>query len=167
MQRGYAGFADAPEQIARDVFLEAASAVETRLQAALRHGEAVGVETVLSTDKYRSLVEFVREQGGFVGLIYVALASPELASIRVARRVRTGGHDVPVEKIHARWQRSLANLAWFATHATVFWVFDNSDENPEVPPQLMAVGRRGTLEFVEASIGEALRVSLSGLPRSD
>jgi len=33
---------------------------------------------VLSSDKYRPLVNAVRDQGGFVGLIYVALATPEL-----------------------------------------------------------------------------------------
>ena len=51
-------------------------------------------------------VELVRGQSGFVGLIYVTLASPELACARVARRVQAGGHDVPAEKVRTRWQRS-------------------------------------------------------------
>lgn len=166
VRRGYVGFGDAPEPAAQEAFLAAANVVETELQAGLRRGEAAGVETVLSSDKYRPLVELVHQQGGFVGLIYIALASPELACHRVARRVRFGGHDVPVDKIHSRWHRSLANLAWFAARASAFWVFDNSDENPDVPPRLVAAGRRGALEFVEASMYEPLQASLSSLPRS-
>ena len=76
-QRGYGGFADAAESIQRESFLAAAQSVAAQLEAGLRRGEAVGVETVLSSDKYRPLVELVREREGFVGLIYVALASPE------------------------------------------------------------------------------------------
>jgi predicted ABC-type ATPase len=166
MQRGHRGFGDAPAPALQQAFLDAANAVEHALQTALRRGEAVGVETVLSSGKYRSLVELVREQGGFVGLIYVALASPELACARVTRRVQAGGHDVPAEKVRARWQRSLTNLPWFAAHASAFWVFDNSDESPEVPPRLMAAGQSGTLAFLESSAGDALRTSLSSLPRN-
>lgn len=166
IQRGQRGFADAPATALRRAFLDAANAVEGELQTALRRGEAVGVETVLSSGKYRPLVELVRGQSGFVGLIYVALASPELACARVARRVQAGGHDVPAEKVRARWQRSLANLPWFAAHATAFWVFDNSDENPDVPPRLMAAGRSGALDFLEPSAGDALQISLSSLPRN-
>lgn len=165
LQRGQRGFADAPVPVLQQAFLDAANAVERELQAVLRHGEAVGVETVLSSGKYRPLVEFVRGQGGFVGLIYIALASPELAAARVARRVQTGGHDVPPDKIRARWQRSLANLPGFAARASAFWVFDNSDENPAVPPPLIAAGRSGALDFLEPFAADALRNSLNHLPR--
>ena len=40
------------------------------------------------------------------GLVYIALASPDIARERVAARVRRQGHDVPEEKIVQRWQRS-------------------------------------------------------------
>lgn len=99
--RGFAGFADAPDDERRAAFLESADQVFDELSRSIRAGEAVGVETVLSTDKYRTVVETVRQMGGFVGLIYVALESPELACQRVAARVRRGGHDVPIDKIEA------------------------------------------------------------------
>jgi len=87
-QQGWKRFADAPNSALQNAFLEAANLVEAELRARLSRGEAVGVETVLSSDKYRALVNVVLEQGGFVGLIYVALATPELACARVARRAR-------------------------------------------------------------------------------
>lgn len=99
-------------------------------------------------------------------LIYVTVVSPEVACQRVARRVRAGGHDVPVEKVQARWHRSLSNLARFAARGWAFWVFDNSDERPEVPPRLVATGRLGVVEILDPSAGNALLSSLSTLPRT-
>lgn len=165
VQKGYTGFADSPEQIQHGAFLAAADTVAVELQTAVGRGEAVGVETVLSTGKYRALVDLVRGRNGFVGLIYVALASPELACARVARRVRAGGHDVPLDKIRARWRRSLTNLAWFVSHVSAFWVFDNSDENPDLAPQLIATGKGGFIEFQAPTISESLRDALSSVPR--
>jgi len=165
VQQGYRGFADAPEHIQREVFLAAARKITEELDVALHRSEPVGVETVLSSDKYRAPVEFVQEHGGFVGFIYVALASPELACARVARRVRAGGHNVPEDKTRARWHRSLANLEWFARRASACWVFDNSDENPAVPPQLVATGRAGFLEFLAPATFDSLRSALSAVPR--
>jgi len=166
LEQGFQGFAEAPAPILRETFLTAAQTVAAQLDAALDRGAAVGVETVLSTDKYRSGVERVRERGGFVGLIYVALASPELACARVARRVRAGGHDVPTEKVQARWHRSLANLGWFATQASAFWVFDNSSDDPGQPPLLVASGQGGTVDFLSVTANACLLTALSGLPLS-
>jgi predicted ABC-type ATPase len=165
MRRGHAGFSDAPDNDRLEAFLQAAKVVDSELQAGLRRGEAIGVETVLSTNKYRLAVEAVQAQGGFVGLIYVALSSPELACRRVARRVRAGGHDVPTEKTHLRWHRSISNLAWFAARASAFWIIDNSDENPDHPPKLVAAGRMGAVQFLDPSASEALRNALDRLPR--
>jgi predicted ABC-type ATPase len=164
LKQGYRGFADAPETALRKAFVTAANTVAAELEGALQRAQPVGVETVLSSEKYRAPVEFVRERGGFVGLIYVALVSPDLACARVARRVRAAGHAVPPEKIRARWNRSLENLAWFALHASAFWIFDNSDENPDTPPQLVAVGRHGQLDSAEPSLFPALRAALAGIP---
>lgn len=157
VRQGLAGFADAPDDVRRTAFQESADDVFHELTRAITAGEAVGVETVLSTDKYRTSVEAVRQSGGFVGLIYVALSSPELACQRVAARVRHGGHDVPSDKVVARWERSLDHLAWFANSATAFWVFDNSNSDPNFPPLLSASGQFGKLNFLAEDIFPRLR----------
>lgn len=163
--RGYRNFFEPSESILHAAFLEAANRVEQQLRAALQNGQPIGVETVLSSDKYRPLVNTIREQGGFVGFIYIALASPDLACRRVRKRVGSGGHDVPLEKIRSRWSRSLANLSWFAQSASAFWVFDNSDENPDVPPTLAAHGQNGRLHFLEPSANDVLRRAVADIPR--
>jgi len=163
--QGYQGFVGAPANVQAKLFIESANEVSAELDAAVARGEPVGVETVLSSGKYRPLVETVRARSGFVGLIYVALSSPLIALERVAARVRRGGHGVPSEKVGQRWQRSLDCLAWFAERATAFWVIDNSNSDPAVAPRLLASGTAGKLGYVSEETFPELRAALDHLPR--
>ena len=163
-ERGIARFADAPAGVLRECFVRAAEEVERQLIDTIGRGESVGIETVLSTDKYRPLVEQVRRLGGELHLVYVTVASPEISVRRVAIRVAKGGHDVPSDKIAERYRRSLANLGWFAAHSRSFWVFDNSDPAPR--PVMRAYGSRGKLEYLDPDSPPPLLAALSALPRA-
>jgi predicted ABC-type ATPase len=116
---------------------------------------------VLSSEKYRVLVEQVLQVGGIFCLIYVALASPAIAKERVAARVRRGGHGIPDDKIEQRWKRSLGNLPWFVRRATSFWVVDNSNSDPSFPPKLIASGKAGKVEFLDVDTFAELKSALS------
>ncbi len=142
---GYAGFHDAPLTLQRSQFIESANEVEERLTTIVTNGGQVGIETVLSTDKYLSLVEQVRSVGGRFMLIFVVVNSPELACERVAIRAAKKGHSVPPDKIHDRWYKSIQKLPKFAALAKAFWVFDNSNSDPALPPVLVARGVDGVL----------------------
>ena len=63
-------------------------------------------------------------------LVYVTTPGPELNVERVRDRVETGGHDVPRDKILTRWDRSMAELPWFAERADRLLVLDNSETQP-------------------------------------
>jgi predicted ABC-type ATPase len=158
---GYQGFADAPPDIQTRMFIESADEVFRDLEKAILQNGAVGVETVLSSDKYQPLVESVIAKQGFVGLIYVALSSASIARQRVKARVQRGGHDIPEDKIEQRWKRSLRNLSWFAQNATAFWVIDNSDSNPANPPLLLASGKFGSLEYLNEAAFPEMKAALS------
>lgn len=145
IQRGFKGFHDAPLAVQKETFIEAALVVEKRVDEAIDRRKTIGVETVLSTAKYRPFVERVLKACGDFGLIYVALRTPKLATERVARRVASGGHDVPATKIAERWRRSLENLPWFLGRATYSFVFDNSN-SAELPPLLLARGHHGQFD---------------------
>jgi predicted ABC-type ATPase len=97
--------------------LEAVRRIETWLRASIDVHQSVGVETVLSTEKYRSLVSIAKERGFEVRLIYVILNNPELNIRRVQMRLAKGGHGVPPDKIRDRWKRSLQQLPWFLNQA--------------------------------------------------
>ena len=69
-----------------------------------------GFETTLSGRAHLRLVRRLKTDGWRVELIYLALPSVEVAALRVAERVRHGGHDIPLPDIERRFVRSLDRL---------------------------------------------------------
>ena len=112
--------------------LAAVRRIETWVKASLNAHQTIGVETVLSTPKYRKLVRIAKRKRFEILLFYVLLQSPELHVARVHLRVRKGGHDVPVSKILGRRKRSLAQLPWFLQQADKAWLYDNSGARPHL-----------------------------------
>jgi predicted ABC-type ATPase len=70
--------------------LEAVQRIEAWLEASIRAHQTVGVETVLSTGKYRRLVETAKQLGFELRLIYVCLDSAQRNVERVRLRVKKG-----------------------------------------------------------------------------
>lgn len=112
--------------------LEAVKRIQAWLEASIAAHQTVGVETVLSTPKYRDLVLDAKRRGFEIRLIYVVLNAVELNLERIRLRVAKGGHDVPAEKVRARRARSLAQFPWFLDQADRAWVFDNSGAKPRL-----------------------------------
>jgi predicted ABC-type ATPase len=125
-----------------DANLAAVQRIESWLYASIDVHQSIGVETVLSTKKYKRLVKHAKARGFAIWLVYVALDSPERNIERVAIRVTKGGHHVPDDKIRDRYTRSLANLKWFLDAADRAWVFDNS--NPKI--SLVASKENGVVD---------------------
>lgn len=70
------------------------------------------------------------QQGGYrTYLYYVATEDPEINISRVQIRHALGGHDVPVEKIRTRYQRSLDLLVEAIRYSNRAYLFDNSGSN--------------------------------------
>lgn len=101
------------------------------LKASVAAHQTVGVETVLSTGKYRELVTNAKVLGFEVRLIYVILRNPELSVDRVKRRAATGGHDVAEADVIKRYGKSLDQLPWFLEEADQVFVYDNSGSTPK------------------------------------
>jgi predicted ABC-type ATPase len=112
--------------------LAAVQRIEAWLEASIAVHQTIGVETVLSTDKYRRLVKQAKERGFEVRLIYVYLRSLELQLERIRLRVAKGGHDVPADKVAERRRRSFEQMPWFFNQAHQAWVFDNSGGEPKL-----------------------------------
>jgi predicted ABC-type ATPase len=105
--------------------------IEAWLDTSMDVHKSVGVETVLSTPKYRRLVTKAKGLGFLIWLVYVVLDTPARNIERVRMRVRKGGHDVPEEKVRARYTRSLEQLPWFLDQADAAWIYDNSGNEPK------------------------------------
>lgn len=132
--------------------LQAVQRIEAWLGASIRAHQTVGVETVLSTDKYRRLVLDARAHQFEIRLTYVILDSPERSADRVKLRVAKGGHDVPRDRIFSRYTRSLEQLPWFLEQADQASIFDNSGASPRL------IGRKqhGTIALDPAALPQII-----------
>lgn len=103
------------------------------------------VDTVFSDPHGAKLMflERARRYGYSVFLIFIGLESVELSVGRVKHRVDTGGHDVPDDKLYARFPRTLANLRAAIPIADEVFLFDNSSSDQ--PYRLIAVYNQGAL----------------------
>ncbi len=96
-------------------------------RALLDRRESYSFETVMShPSKIDEMLE-ARSLGYEVILYFVAVDDPSINVSRVAQRVARGGHDVPADKIRARYQRTLELLPKALAAADRSVVFDNSD----------------------------------------
>src|SRR5262249_509960 len=109
-----------------DANVAAVTRIEAWLQASIDAHQTVGVETVLSTDKYRRLVLAAKQKQFEFRLIYVMLENPEINVERVRLRAQKGGHDVPEDKIRERWAKSLHQFPWFLHQSDRAAIYDNS-----------------------------------------
>lgn len=88
-------------------------------------------ETTLGGNTTPRLLAQAASQGIEIYVWYVGLSSPELHIARVQSRVRRGGHDIPMEQIRRRYERSRLNLIALLPRLAALRVFDNSaDADP-------------------------------------
>lgn len=111
---------------------EALDRIMAWLRASIDVHQTIGVETVLSSNKYRTLVLEAQRRGFQVKLIYVVLRNAELQLERIRLRVAEGGHDVPAAKVIDRRRRSFEQFTWFVRHVDACYVFDNSAGRPNL-----------------------------------
>ena len=109
--------------------LSAARTIGALRTELIRQRESFIFETVFSDpvgDKLNFLRQAVR-QGYSVVLCFVGIADAKSSEQRVAMRVSQGGHDVPSEKLSARFPRTMANLASAIRELPCVLIFDNED----------------------------------------
>jgi predicted ABC-type ATPase len=120
------------DDLSRDLGVDAYQAAEVagQLRRALaEQRESFVFETVFS-DPVGDKLDFLKQaekKGYTVVLVFIGLDGPALSEERVAMRVLQGGHDVPTEKLRARYPRTMENLAKAIKELGHVIVFDNSD----------------------------------------
>lgn len=113
-----------PEEVA----IEAGKLMLKRIESLLAQNKTFAIETTLATRSYKSLVERAKTNGYNVTLLFFWLPSPEMAQMRVATRVASGGHDIPMDVIHRRYWLGLDNLFRIFAPIVDHWsLYDNSN----------------------------------------
>ncbi len=110
--------------------------------------EDFGFETTLSGRTYVHLLSGLRRMGYRVVIFFLWLPDTGLSMVRVANRVRQGGHDVPEADILRRFGAGLANFfRLYCPIADAWYLYDGSRN----PPMLIARDEDGqpTVEHPE------------------
>src|SRR5215472_7963881 len=145
-----------PEQAA----LRAGRLAVRRRNELLRERRSFAVETTISGHGHLALVNQARHDGWNIGVIYIGLASAELAIERVRERVRQGGHNVPPDDVLRRYHRSLHNLALIYEVAGRLIVIDNS--SVQDPMRRALEVNRGRVLFSRRRFPKWLGTALRG-----
>ena len=136
--------------LARELDLEpyaAAKVADALRRELVNQRESFVFETVFS-DPAGDKLSFLKETiaaGYTVVLCFIGLSGPKTSEERVAMRVSQGGHDVPTDKLLARYPRTLANLKIAIRELPHVLVFDNGDLC--TPYRQVAVFEHGQLTF--------------------
>lgn len=161
-----------PDEVARDRFgdwnspqavLDAARWTEARREQLLTARAGIAFETVLSTTSKVDFVRRAKEAGYSVRRFFVGTTSPTINAARVAGRVMSGGHTVPIEKIIRRYIGSMANLSAMIRLSDRVYVYDNSVEDTEA--RLCARTQDGQLRKVYGQLPEWVGDAVLALPR--
>jgi predicted ABC-type ATPase len=131
-------------ELQMDAYTAARVAASLRREL-LAQEESFVFETVFS-DPVGDKLQFLKEaaQAGYTTLLcFIGIANPAVSEQRVAMRVSQGGHDVPTEKLAARFPRTLSNLKAAIRELPHVWVFDNDDLR--TPYRLAAVFENGRI----------------------
>ncbi len=68
-----------------------------------------------------------------IEMVFLRLASPQLALHRIAARVKQGGHDVPRADVLRRFGRSWKNFTTaYRLQSDAWAVYDNSSDSPKL-----------------------------------
>ena len=100
-----------------------------QMEFRLANGDDFALESTLASRSLAPFVERCKAAGYRFTLIYVWLSSADLAVERVAKRVASGGHDIPEDVIRRRYERGRANF-WelYQPLADRWSVWDNSGD---------------------------------------
>lgn len=122
---------------------EAARIADSIRKELVRQRESFVFETVFS-DPVGDKISFLKDAealGYTVVVCFIGISDSTISEERISMRVSQGGHDVPKEKLEARYPRTMANLRSALHEMPHVWVFDN--DNLLHPFRLVAVYQAG------------------------
>ncbi len=117
-------FNEEPDVITK--YKKAMAYAEYKRNQLLAENQSMIIETVLSRRDKLDFLNQAKEQGYRIVSAFVGTNSSEINVKRVSIRVSQGGHDVPIDKIKSRYDKSLANLPLLLAVSDELYVYDNS-----------------------------------------
>ena len=90
--------------------IKAGKAAVKEISYCLENNLTFTQETTLDGHRVEKTIRQARKQGYDIVMFYVGLNSLEESLLRIANRVRKGGHDIPEDYVKLRYQNCLESL---------------------------------------------------------
>lgn len=127
-----------PDQLAKDMFgdwndttaiLKAATYCSELREKYLAEKKSFVFETVFSAQDKIDFVIRAKKAGFFIRIFFISTSNPAINASRIAKRVMSGGHDVPITKIISRYNKSIQNCKTVSSITDRLYVYDNSTDD--------------------------------------
>lgn len=130
-----------PERVA-----EAQREADRRRDRCLADRRSFSFETDMSHPSKLDVLDQARKLGFRTLLYFVGVDDPAINIARVTLRVTQGGHDVPTDRIVARYTRTMGSLLAAVQRVDRAFIFDNSQSvgNVPVPRLTLETAKSGT-----------------------
>ncbi len=133
---------DHPEEVS----YESADLASEIREDLLRQEVSFCFETVFSHVSKVDFIAKAKAMGYEIILVYIHLETSDLNEARVYQRIESGGHSVPIAKIHSRIPRTMKNISLALPLTDETRLLDNSSKDN--PFQQVAVVRRGSCKWL-------------------
>lgn len=161
------GYAHCPNFVNADLiaqglspFAPAAAAIKSgrlvleEIRSFAHKGTDFGFETTLSGKSYANLFKALKAQGYKLHLFFLWVPGPELAVARIKERVAEGGHNVLIQDVKRRFNRSISNFFKLYEPLLDSWMFFN---NAGHVPVLIAKRKNGQAEVIDRELFQKIK----------
>ena len=116
-------------------------------------GVDFGFETTMSGVTYLKYFKMLKDKGYKINIFFLWIPSSQLAVARVKDRVLQGGHNVPIEDIKRRFERSPNKFFKEYRLLADKWILFN---NAETTPRIIAKKQNAHIEVVNQNLFEKI-----------
>jgi len=106
--------------------LGAGKRIFDQISQLILENKSFAVETTLSGTHYLCLVQKLKQDDWAIGAVFIGVEDGDICVSRVQGRKLSGGHDVPLEDIFRRYQRSLNHIPHLLNISDYMICIDNS-----------------------------------------
>lgn len=108
-----------------------------------------GFETTMAGVTYLKYFKMLKEKGYRINIFFLWIPDSQLAVARVKDRVTQGGHNVPIEDIKRRFERSMEKFFKEYRLLADKWIFFN---NAGIAPKIIAKKQNAHIEVVNQGL---------------
>lgn len=134
-----------PQQVA----IKSGKLVLEQIKVYADNGVDFGFETTMSGVTYLKYLKMLKDKGYKINIFFLWIPNAQLAIARVKDRVGKGGHNVPIEDIRRRFNRSMNKFFKEYRLLSDKWILFN---NAETVPKIIAKKQNAHIEVVNQKL---------------